>query len=671
MMLREAQVLEIGLLTLLCACFLSICVANDEQQHRTCKPSSCGGIRNITYPFRLQGDKSGCGDPKYELICENNLTVFKQGGKKYFVAEINYHNYTIRVMDPDQKKGDCFSTPLYSSFSMPSCWSFSNMLHNSDPYPDYKDPYYCPDEWERNTIVLLSCERPISDQNYIPTILCNRSEDNISSSSQTYAYVLAGESVQAGLIRDSCTIALTFVAQSELSSYSISDLQEKLLTGIDLSFLHRLCITECSVKGLACDVDFNNNTIRCYRSRKCLYPGTWCWDTNWFRKYLYPFFGFLLDPTTLPFKVVFMSLTAVHIFDPIYIPSLLGAWILRIIGQGGFGSVYKGELRSGQIVAVKVLVMHKANGQDFINEVATIGRIHHVNVVRLVGFCAEGLKWALIYEYMPNGSLDKFLFSKLENNILLSWERLYKIALGVGRGIEYLHQGCDMQILHFDIKPHNILLDANFIPKVSDFGLAKLHSIEESIVSLTAARGTLGYIAPELFYKNIGGVSYKADVYSFGMLLMEMVGKRKHANTCLEQSQTYFPSWIYDRIDQGEDMEIGDATEDEHKYIRKIVIVALWCVQMNPTDRPSMSKALEMLEGEVELLQMPPRPTLYSREMSVEDHMNNPVGGTNFFTKCDNDDQLGGKVVPRNSYSHSLSCNTLWLIGLDARVMLL
>ena len=197
------------------------------------------------------------------------------------------------------------------------------------------------------------------------------------------------------------------------------------------------------------------------------------------------------------------------------------------LGQGGFGSVYKGKLRSGQIVAVKVLVMNKANGQDFINEVATIGRIHHVNVVRLVGFCAEGLKWALVYEYMPNGSLDKFLFSKLENNILLSWERLYKIALGVGRGIEYLHQGCDMQILHFDIKPHNILLDANFIPKVSDFGLAKLHSIEESIVSLTTARGTLGYIAPELFYKNIGGVSYKADVYSFGMLLMEMVGKKE------------------------------------------------------------------------------------------------------------------------------------------------
>ena len=167
--------------------------------------------------------------------------------------------------------------------------------------------------------------------------------------------------------------------------------------------------------------------------------------------------------------------------------------------------------------------MSKSNGQDFINEVATIGRIHHVNVVKLVGFCVQGPKWALIYEFMYNGSLDKFIFLKQENNTPLSWEMLYKIALGVGRGIEYLHQGCDIQILHFDIKSHNILLDEDFKPKISDFGLAKLYSTDESIMSLTAARGTLGYIAPELFYKNIGGVSHKADVYSFGMLLLEMV----------------------------------------------------------------------------------------------------------------------------------------------------
>ena len=297
------------------------------------------------------------------------------------------------------------------------------------------------------------------------------------------------------------------------------------------------------------------------------------------------------------------------------------------LGQGGFGSVYKGKLKSGRVVAVKVLVMSKADGQDFINEVATIGRIHHINVVKLVGFCIEGSKWALIYDFMPNGSLDKFIFPKHENNTSLSWERLYKIALGVGRGIEYLHQGCDMKILHFDIKPHNILLDEDFTPKVSDFGLAKLYSTDESIVSLTKARGTMGYIAPELFYKNIGCISNKADVYSFGMLLMEMVGKRKNLNALADHSsQIYFPSWIYDKFYQGEDIEMEDATDSEKISVKKMVIVALWCIQMKPTDRPSMSKALKMLEGEIELLQMPPKPALYYDELKVEDQVSNQVG---------------------------------------------
>ncbi|THF99618.1 hypothetical protein TEA_004063 [Camellia sinensis var. sinensis] len=129
----------------------------------------------------------------------------------------------------------------------------------------------------------------------------------------------------------------------------------------------------------------------------------------------------------------------------------------------------------------------------------------------------ERSKRALIYDFMPNGSLEKYIFSQ-EGYIPLSCKQMYEISLGVARGIEYLHRGCDMQILHFDIKPHNILLDGNFTPKVSDFGLAKLYSTDDSIVNLTAARGTMGYMAPELFYKNIGGVSYKADVYSFGML---------------------------------------------------------------------------------------------------------------------------------------------------------
>ena len=136
------------------------------------------------------------------------------------------------------------------------------------------------------------------------------------------------------------------------------------------------------------------------------------------------------------------------------------------LGEGGYGIVYKGTLSNEVFVAVKILKNFKGNGEEFINEVETMGTIHHVNVVRLVGFCADGFRRAVIYEYLPNESLEKFIFSTIFKNYSLSWEKLQNIALGVAKGIEYLHQGCDQRILHFDIKPHNILLDHNFNPKL-------------------------------------------------------------------------------------------------------------------------------------------------------------------------------------------------------------
>ncbi|KAF8041343.1 hypothetical protein BT93_A0065 [Corymbia citriodora subsp. variegata] len=289
------------------------------------------------------------------------------------------------------------------------------------------------------------------------------------------------------------------------------------------------------------------------------------------------------------------------------------------LGEGGFGSVYKGVLRSGNEVAIKVLNKSKSNGQDFISEVGTIGRIHHINVVRLVGFCFDYSKQALVYDFMPNGSLDKHIvYEDGENS--LDHKKMYEISLGIARGIEYLHRGCDMQILHFDIKPHNILLDQSFIPKVSDFGLARLYPTDHSIVTLTVARGTLGYMAPELFYKNIGGVSYKADVYSFGMLLMEMAGRRRNVNVnanAVASSEIYFPLWVYDQLGKEKGIEMVDATEEERETTRKMIIVALWCIQLNPNDRPSMSRVLNMLEGEISELQVPPRPLLYPMETPV------------------------------------------------------
>ncbi|CAO2825307.1 unnamed protein product [Amaranthus hypochondriacus] len=198
------------------------------------------------------------------------------------------------------------------------------------------------------------------------------------------------------------------------------------------------------------------------------------------------------------------------------------------LGEGGFGIVYKGKLQCGDQVAVKILKRSSNRDIDmveFINEVASIGNTNHKNVVKLLGFCYEGSKRALVYDYMPCGSLEKFTHGAGdENNQQLSWGSLFEIAIGIARGLEYLHQGCNTRILHFDIKPQNILLDENYCPKISDFGLAKICPQKESIISMSEARGTVGYIAPEVFMKSSGGVSHKSDVYSYGMLVLEMVG---------------------------------------------------------------------------------------------------------------------------------------------------
>ncbi|ONI21763.1 hypothetical protein PRUPE_2G087300 [Prunus persica] len=142
------------------------------------------------------------------------------------------------------------------------------------------------------------------------------------------------------------------------------------------------------------------------------------------------------------------------------------------LGQGAYGTVFKGKLSSEFFVAVKVLNNSKGNGEEFVNEVGMMGHIHHVNVVRLVGFCADGFRRALVYEFFPNVSLQDFISSADSKHSFLGWEKLHDIAVGIAKGIEYFHQGCDHRILHFDIKPHNVLLDHNFTPKISDFGLA-------------------------------------------------------------------------------------------------------------------------------------------------------------------------------------------------------
>ncbi|MBA0729281.1 hypothetical protein Golax_000033, partial [Gossypium laxum] len=193
----------------------------------------------------------------------------------------------------------------------------------------------------------------------------------------------------------------------------------------------------------------------------------------------------------------------------------------NLLGSGGFGAVYKGMFSNGTMVAVKVLYgsSDKRIEEQFMAEVSTIGRVHHFNLVRLYGFCFEQNLRALVYEYMENGSLDKFLFGEDKK---LGFQQLRSIAVGTAKGIAYLHEECQHRIIHYDIKPGNVLLDAKFLPKVADFGLAKLCNRENTHVTMTGGRGTPGYAAPELWAPF--AVTHKCDVYSFGMLLFEIIG---------------------------------------------------------------------------------------------------------------------------------------------------
>lgn len=279
----------------------------------------------------------------------------------------------------------------------------------------------------------------------------------------------------------------------------------------------------------------------------------------------------------------------------------------EMLGEGAYGTVYKGTLSNEIHVAVKVLNDSNDDGEEFINEVAAMGRIHHVNVVRLVGFCADGFRRALVFEYLPNQSLDKLIFpASFKDNITLNWKKLHDIAMGIAKGLEYLHQGCDQQILHFDIKPQNILLDHNLNPKISDFGLAKLCSKEKSVVTMTEARGTMGYIAPEVLSSNFGKASHKSDVYSFGMLLLEMVGGRKNFDAKANTSQVNFPEWIHQQLNQGEELKIRIEEDDDIVIVRKLAIIGLWCIQWNAADRPSIKVVTQMLEGDGSNLTVPP-----------------------------------------------------------------
>ncbi|KAJ0976594.1 hypothetical protein J5N97_012068 [Dioscorea zingiberensis] len=277
------------------------------------------------------------------------------------------------------------------------------------------------------------------------------------------------------------------------------------------------------------------------------------------------------------------------------------------LGKGAFGTVFKGTL-FGKTVAVKRLEKVAEEGErEFRTEMKVIGRAHHRNLLRLLGFCNEGSNRLLVYEFMSNGSLADLIFSTADQN-KPDWKERLRIALDVARGIHYLHEDCETHIIHCDIKPQNILMDDNWTARISDFGLAKL-LMPTQTRTFTGVRGTRGYLAPE-WHKNVP-ITVKTDVYSFGIVLLEILCCRKNMELEVDADEIILSDWVYSCYLAGELEKLTLDEDVDMMEFERVVKVGLWCIQTDPTLRPSMKNVIIMLEGYAEISSPPSTQLLF------------------------------------------------------------
>ncbi|RZC74186.1 hypothetical protein C5167_049669 [Papaver somniferum] len=270
------------------------------------------------------------------------------------------------------------------------------------------------------------------------------------------------------------------------------------------------------------------------------------------------------------------------------------------IGEGGFGPVYKGILPDGSVIAVKQLsAKSKQGNREFVNEIGMISALKHPNLVNLFGCCVEGNQLLLIYEYMENNSLARAIFGSEEQRLNLNWPTRLRICLDIAKGLAYLHEESRLKIVHRDIKPTNILLDKDLTAKISDFGLAKLDEEENTHIS-TRIAGTIGYMAPE--YAMRGYLTYKADVYSFGIVALEIVSGKSITKYKPKDEFIHLLDWAYVLKEQGNLLELVDPVLESNystEEVLRMLNTALLCTNPSPSLRPLMSAVVGMLEGQI------------------------------------------------------------------------
>ncbi|XP_034705957.1 LEAF RUST 10 DISEASE-RESISTANCE LOCUS RECEPTOR-LIKE PROTEIN KINASE-like 2.4 isoform X1 [Vitis riparia] len=605
-------------------------------KYNTCsKEFNCGNITGVSYPFWGFDRPLGCGHLDLQLNCHDGIATIEIMGVNYRVLSFNKDAQTLRIARQDYLKGIC--SPLLVNTTLdPKLFDYAGVY-------EYVTFFY-------------GCPPPAI------SVMPQKFSCSIAGIPLKDGYYIGGPQPQGPGACNVSVFVLVLVTSvlEEIRNLNSDQLIEGVIGKgfeVRLNVDSRAC-SECLESKGVCGYDLDLNQTTCYCKdqiqafKTCTSPtddvGTPQESSPPDHK---PDVGILILIAALLFGVCSIMVVAVFIWS-LRRKSSSNTWRVfwkktrnsqnveaflekyaslapkrysysdvkkmtdsfrNKLGQGGYGIVYKGNLPDGHLVAVKVLSEPKGNGEEFINEVASISRTSHVNIVTLLGFCFEGHKRALIYEFMPNGSLEKYTYDENKPRKMppLGWEKIYQIAIGIAHGLEYLHSGCNTRILHLDIKPQSILLDQDFTPKICDFGLAKLCPTKESSMSLLSARGTVGYVAPEVFSRNFGVVSHKSDVYSFGMMILEMVAGRKIIDTGAScSSEIYFPHWIYKHLELEDDhLKLQhNFSEGGEPVARKMIFVGLWCIQTNPANRPSIHKVVDMLKGSHEDLQIPPKP---------------------------------------------------------------
>ncbi|KAK4426693.1 LEAF RUST 10 DISEASE-RESISTANCE LOCUS RECEPTOR-LIKE PROTEIN KINASE-like 2.1 [Sesamum alatum] len=557
----------------------------------------------LHFPVFYTGHQA-CGYPGFQLHnCDSDFPVLDIPPLSYRVLELNFSAHTLKVARQDLLIDTCLPAP-YTTTLIPGLFDFA------------------PDSSDENVTLFFDCT---SNQNQWKS-LTNQFSCNVVGVETINLFRRGDASSGPGqgiTCKNNISVPVNQAAALELeNSMSMDVLQEALAGGFVVRWPANVAYCEeCTTFGGMCGFNSNSSYFICYMGSQ--------WSVQFSPP---PAQGPRYPPgRTISngreqspsfYIVVAVSTTGLVIFSVIiccyYLkrgsrrPGLdkenIEKFLLQHgslapkrykyseikkitksfkakLGQGGFGSVYHGMLPNDSPVAVKVLISNDSNGEEFMNEVVSISRTSHVNIINLLGFCYDRNKRALVYEFMPNKSLDKFISNNADSQ--LGCETLYKIAVGVAKGLEYLHTGWNTRIVHFDIKPQNILLDEDFCPKISDFGLAKLCKKQQSILSMLGARGTIGYIAPEVFSRNYGGVSHKSDVYSYGMMVLEMAGARKLVEPeAAQSSENYFPDRIYEHVVLNITKNSNDfIIEEEEEMGRKMFLVG-FCVfrQIHQTD---------------------------------------------------------------------------------------